>query len=195
MSAAVSATASTGATEARDRDARAADVGTWLFLASLVMFYGALFSGYILLRAGSTTWHTPWLTAGARLTLFPIFQTFALVVAVGSLWRWRAAASTKPRLAIWSVLASIIFILEWVRAAGTLASIGHGPATSVGAASWFVLTGAVAVGVMGGGLVEAGIAWQYRGATAPPHRLRLLQRYWMVMLAFWLTVVVGFYLV
>ena len=37
-----------------DRPDRAASAGMWLFIASIVMFYGALFSGYVLLRAGST---------------------------------------------------------------------------------------------------------------------------------------------
>ncbi len=33
-----------------------AKVGIWLFLASEVMLFGALFSSYILLRVGSTNW-------------------------------------------------------------------------------------------------------------------------------------------
>src|SRR2546423_11216200 len=33
-----------------------AKVGIWLFLASEVMLFGALFSAYILLRVGSTNW-------------------------------------------------------------------------------------------------------------------------------------------
>ncbi len=34
-----------------------AKVGIWLFLASEVMLFGALFSSYILLRVGATGWH------------------------------------------------------------------------------------------------------------------------------------------
>src|SRR5512142_3091689 len=33
-----------------------AKVGIWLFLASEVMLFGALFSSYILLRVGATAW-------------------------------------------------------------------------------------------------------------------------------------------
>jgi len=199
-------TAHTGATAVSDRDLRAADVGTWLFLASLVMFYGALFSGYVLLRAGSTTWDTPWLTVTASWRIFPfaLSQTIWLAgvgAGVGaSVWRWRVGyprGSGPQRAIFWwlPVLAAVTFTADWVNLAWTLAAAGRGPASGVGAASWFVLTGAVAVGVIAGGLVAAGTAWRYRGATPPPHRLRLLQRYWMVLLAFWLTIVVGFYLV
>ena len=33
-----------------------AKLGIWLFLASEVMLFGALFSSYVLLRVGATTW-------------------------------------------------------------------------------------------------------------------------------------------
>lgn len=185
-----------------DRDARAADVGTWLFLASLVMFYGALFSGYVLLRAGSTAWDTPWLTVTApwRIVPFAWSQTIWLAAVGASVWRWRVGSprDSGRQRAIFSwlpALASVTFTADWVNMARALTAGGHGAATSVGAACWLVLTGTVAVGVIGGGMVAAGTAWRYRGATPPPHRLRLQQRYWMVILAFWLSIVTGFYLV
>ena len=34
-----------------------AKIGVWLFLASEVMLFGALFSSYILLRMGASTWY------------------------------------------------------------------------------------------------------------------------------------------
>ena len=184
-----------------DHQLRAADVGMWLFLASLVMFFGALFSGYVLLRAGSAAWDTPWLSVAApwRVFPFPLSQTLWLAGAGASVWRWRVGyprgSGQQQVIFRWlPVFAALTFTADWANMATTLTGSGHGPATSVGAASWFVLTGVVAVGVMAGGLVAAGTAWRSRGA-APRHRLHLLQRYWMVLLAFWLTVVVGFYLV
>jgi len=185
-----------------DRDERAADVGTWLFLASLVMFYGALFSGYVLLRAGNTAWDTPWLSVTAPWRIFPFAwsQTIWLAGVGASVWRWRVGhprGSGRQRAIVWwlPVLGSVTFTADWVNMARALTAAGHGAATSVSAACWFVLTGTVAVGVIGGGLVAAGTAWRYRGATPPPHRLRLQQRYWMVILVFWLSIVTGFYLV
>ena len=196
------AAAARSALAVADRDARAADVGTWLFLASLVMFYGALFSGYVLLRAGSTAWDTPWLTFTAPWRVFPfaLSQTIWLAGVGASVWRWRVGyprgSGQQRAIFRWlPVLASFTFTADWVNMARALTAAGHGAATSVGAACWFVLTGTVAVGVIGGGMVAAGTAWRYRGATPPPHRLRLQQRYWMVILAFWLSIVTGFYLV
>ena len=182
-----------------DRHLRAADVGMWLFLASLVMFFGALFSGYVLLRAGSATWDTPWLSVAApwRVFPFPLSQALWLAGAGASVWRWRVGyprGSGRQRAIFWwlPVLAALTFTADWANMATTLTGSGHGPATSVGAASWFVLTGVVAVGVIAGGLVAAATAWRH-GAAAPRHRLRLQQRYWTVLLAFWLSLVAGFY--
>ena len=196
----MSATAAAPAVAATDRGQRAADVGTGLFLASLVMFFGALFSGYVLLRAGSNAWDTPWLTVTAPWRIFPfaLSQTLWLGGVGASVWRWRVGyprgSGQQRAIFRWlPMLAAITFTADWANMARALAAAGHGPASSVGAASWFVLTGAVAVGVAGGGLVTAGTVWWYRGATPPPHQLRLQQRYWMVLLAFWLSIVVGCY--
>src|SRR5215210_6004672 len=43
-------------TPRRDTGLYNAKVGIWLFLASEVMLFGALFSSYILLRVGSDSW-------------------------------------------------------------------------------------------------------------------------------------------
>ena len=117
-----------------DRDVRAADVGTWLFLASLVMFYGALFSGYVLLRAGSTTWDTPWLTVTApwRVFPFPLSQTIWLAGAGAAVWRWRVGyprGSGQQRAIFWwlPLLATFMFTADWVNMAGALTAAGHGP--------------------------------------------------------------------
>ncbi|MEP7118745.1 MAG: hypothetical protein ABI880_14245 [Acidobacteriota bacterium] len=184
-----------------DRDARAADLGMWLFVASLVMFFGALFSGYVLLRAGSSAWDAPWLTVSApwRIFPFPFSQTIWLAGAGASVWRWRVGSprgSGQQRAIFWwlPVLASVTFAADWANTARELMAAGRGPASGVGAASWFVLTGAVAMGVLGGGLVVASTAWRYRGDTPSPQLLRLLERYWWLMLAFWTTIVVGMYL-
>ena len=45
-----------GAGMSAHAEARAASLGMWLFLASEAMFFGALFSGYVLLRTGSEHW-------------------------------------------------------------------------------------------------------------------------------------------
>lgn len=195
-------TTTVAALTAHDRNARAADVGMWLFLASLVMFYGGLFSGYVLLRAGSETWATPWLAVTAPWRVFPfaLSQTLWLAGVGASVWRWRVGypRGSRQQQAIFRwlpMVAAATFTADWVNMATAVAAAGYGPASSVSAASWFVLTGAVAVGVVAGALVVAGTAWRYRGVIPPPQPLLLQQRYWLLLLVFWLSIVIGLYLV
>src|SRR3989442_15637283 len=62
-----------------------AKVGIWLFLASEVMLFGALFSSYILLRVGAApgTWPHGWLNVplGTANTLVLITSSITTVLA------------------------------------------------------------------------------------------------------------------
>src|SRR4026209_2539788 len=66
-----------------------AKVGIWLFLASEVMLFGALFSSYILLRVGPTegTWTSGWLNIpiGTVNTVVLITSSITVVMAWASL--------------------------------------------------------------------------------------------------------------
>src|SRR5215831_16795359 len=66
-----------------------AKVGIWLFLASEVMLFGALFSSYILLRVGQPEGHWPlgWLNVplGTANTLVLITSSITTVMAWASL--------------------------------------------------------------------------------------------------------------
>src|SRR5436189_1207682 len=66
-----------------------AKVGIWLFLASEVMLFGALFSSYILLRVGSEPgfWPHDWLNipVGTANTLVLITSSITTVMAWASL--------------------------------------------------------------------------------------------------------------
>jgi len=64
-----------------------AKIGIWLFLASEVMLFGALFSSYILLRVGATEWPYGWLNVplGTANTLVLITSSITTVMAWASL--------------------------------------------------------------------------------------------------------------
>src|SRR5262252_9164660 len=66
-----------------------AKVGIWLFLASEVMLFGALFSAYILLRVGAPEGHWPlgWLNVplGTANTIVLITSSITTVMAWASL--------------------------------------------------------------------------------------------------------------
>jgi cytochrome c oxidase subunit 3 len=71
----------------RDTGLYNAKVGIWLFLASEVMLFGALFSSYILLRVGSVEWPYGWLNVplGTANTLVLITSSITTVMAWASL--------------------------------------------------------------------------------------------------------------
>ena len=71
----------------RDTGLYNAKVGIWLFLASEVMLFGALFSAYILLRVGSIEWPYGWLNIplGTANTLVLITSSITTVMAWASL--------------------------------------------------------------------------------------------------------------
>jgi heme/copper-type cytochrome/quinol oxidase subunit 3 len=181
------------------RDARAADIGVWLFLASVVMFYGALFSGYVLLRAGSATWETPW-RAGAAGP-WPAVVDHALrtawlgfaVVQSRRVSRIGTGVPGSPRFAWLVVAAGAMFVWRCAVVARGLAAAGHTPASSVPLACWFVLTGAVAVLVAGGAIAAAWIALEAAPPTQRARRGTLLARYWLVVLGIWFVTVLGLY--
>src|SRR5437016_12817283 len=64
-------------------------LGIWLFLASEVMLFGALFSSYILLRVGADTWPHGWQELNVPLatlnTLILITSSVTMVMSWASL--------------------------------------------------------------------------------------------------------------
>jgi len=60
-----------------------AKVGIWLFLASEVMLFGGLFSGYVLLRVGADQWPHGWLnvTLGTANTIILALSAITTLLA------------------------------------------------------------------------------------------------------------------
>src|SRR5690242_4801492 len=66
-----------------------AKLGIWLFLASEVMLFGALFSSYVLLRFGATSWPTG-TEEGLSIPL-ATFNTLVLIISsVTMVMSWAA---------------------------------------------------------------------------------------------------------
>lgn len=183
-----------------ERQDRAASAGMWLFMASVVMFYGALFSGYVLLRAGSTAWEMPWRTGPA--SEWPIavdhwFRTMWLGFAVMQSRRLAGAGvvvAGRRRFSWLVALAGAAFVWRCLYIAGWMASQGYVPATSVALACWYALTLAIALLVGGGTVAAAWVAIEHVSPLQRARRGALLQRYWLLMLALWVTTVMGLYL-
>src|ERR1039458_2974832 len=80
-------------TERPDTGLYNAKLGVWLFLASEVMLFGALFSTYVLLRTGADTWEN-----GAQIGLsIPLATINTLVLIVSSVTMVMSWASLKMK--------------------------------------------------------------------------------------------------
>ena len=128
-------------------------LGIWLFLASEVMLFGALFSTYILLRVGSLDWPHGELsvTLGTINTIILISSSVTMVMAWASLkmnnWgRHRLYLSA-------TLLLSLVFLInKYFEYAEHLAK-NEGPWHSTFHAIYFTLTGLHGLHIIGGMVV------------------------------------------
>ena len=133
-------------------------IGIWLFLASEVMLFGALFAGYIILRVGSEVW-----PSGAEFglsvplafvnTLVLISSSVTMVMAWASLMR-KDEAKYKLYMGL-TVLGGVGFMV--IKAIEYNAKFHHGyfPSTHNFLAIYFTLTGLHALHVVAGMVVNA----------------------------------------
>jgi len=133
-----------------------AKFGIWLFLASEVMLFGALFSTYVLLRIGSTDW-----PVGSHVLNVPIgtFNTIVLIASsVTMVLSWASLKDNnfgkfKLYLGL-TILLALLFL--GVKGFEYQAKFAHHkfPATSTYLAIYFTLTGLHALHIIGGVIVN-----------------------------------------
>ncbi len=132
-------------------------IGIWLFLASEVMLFGALFASYILLRVGAETWpfgadvlNVPLATAN---TVVLISSSVTMVMAWASLMRKDFG---KFRLYMGSTVALglVFLVIKYIEYSS---KFEHHllPSSSTFLAIYFTLTGLHALHVFGGMVVNA----------------------------------------
>jgi len=134
-----------------------AKLGIWLFLASEVMLFGALFSSYVLLRVGAVSWphgyehlNIPLATVN---TIVLITSSVTMVMAwaslaTGSLRRFRVYMGSTVALAL-------VFLV--IKGFEYAAKFEHGlyPSESTFMAIYFTLTGLHALHIVGGIIVNS----------------------------------------
>jgi heme/copper-type cytochrome/quinol oxidase subunit 3 len=130
-------------------------LGIWLFLASEVMLFGALFSTYILLRVGAAEWPHGELSVllGTINTIILIGSSVTMVMAWASL-KMNNWARHRFFLALTFVLALIFLVNKYFEYAEHL-SKGEGPAHSTFFAIYFTLTGLHGLHIICGMIVMA----------------------------------------
>ena len=133
-----------------------AKLGIWLFLASEVMLFGALFSSYILLRVGATEW-----PQGADILSVPLatFNTVVLITSsITMVMSWAALQMNdfkKYRLYMGATFAAgVIFLIVKTIEYSDKFSHGLFPSNNTFLAIYFCLTGLHGLHVIGGMIVN-----------------------------------------
>jgi len=132
-------------------------LGIWLFLASEVMLFGALFSSYILLRVGAPEW-----PQGSSILNVPLatLNTFVLIgSSVTMVMAWSSLAMKdftkyKIYMGITILCAFGFLIIKYIEYS---TKIHHHlyPSTSTFMAIYFTLTGLHGLHVIGGLIVNS----------------------------------------
>jgi len=127
--------------------------GIWLFLASEVMLFGALFSTYIILRQGSVEWPhgelNIWL--GMINTFILIASSVTMVLSWANL-KMGNFSRGRMFLLITFILAGVFLVNKYFEYADHLGR-GEGPWHSTFLAIYFTLTGLHGLHIIGGMVV------------------------------------------
>ena len=149
-------------TEARpDTGLFNAKLGIWLFLASEVMLFGALFSSYVLLRTGAAVWphgRTQGLSVPLATvnTMVLIGSSVTMVLSWASL-KLKDFAKYRLYMAL-TILCGLTFMVIKGFEYSAKFEHHHFPSTSTFFAVYFTLTGLHGLHVLGGMIVN-GYFW------------------------------------
>jgi heme/copper-type cytochrome/quinol oxidase subunit 3 len=125
-------------------------LGIWLFLASEVMLFGALFSTYILLRVGAVEWPHGELSIklGAINTVILICSSVTMVVAWAKL-KMNDFVKGRIYVLVTVALAAVFLVNKYFEYAEHLEK-GEGPWKSTFFAIYYTLTGLHGLHIVGG---------------------------------------------
>ena len=178
-----------------------AKLGIWLFLASEVMLFGGLFSGYVLLRTGAADWPSGWERLGVPLAAFNTVILIASSVSmalsrralkIGQLAKGRGWMVATAGLAAVFLAVKIYEYREHLHA-------GDVPARDNFFATYYTLTGMHALHVLGGIVVMAylagpGAAMWTRQRQRYANRVETVALYWYFVDLVWLVLFPALYL-
>ena len=130
-----------------------AKLGIWLFLASEVMLFGALFSSYILLRTGNPDWHQEELD----VVLATINTLFLITSSVTVVFAWMALRLNdfaKFKLYLWltMALAGAFLVVKYFEYSAEFEHHLY-PSANNFMAIYFTMTGLHGIHILGGMVV------------------------------------------
>ncbi|MFA5910944.1 MAG: cbb3-type cytochrome c oxidase subunit I [Vicinamibacterales bacterium] len=160
-------------------------LGMGLFLSSEAMFFGSLFSAYVMLRTGSTSWPEPF-------SLFPWLETALLIGASASFGDTRIRLISSNALGLAFVAVKLLNDVVMIRK-------GLLPSASLQLACWFTLGAVHAVHVFAGAMFTgwlAGPAFRIKADDRArwTARIEATRRYWIFVDLVWLALVGSFYI-
>jgi cytochrome c oxidase subunit 3 len=169
-------------------------MGIWLFLASEVMLFGALFSAYALLRVSAVSWPNGRDILSLR---FGATNTLTLLAMTTIVWPRRGATVAKARVGF-LIATFLAFSFLLVKSFEWSDEIGRSmlPSKSTFLAMYFTLTGLHALHVIAG--IVANL-WMVMGArrvgdAMTMGRVRALALYWAFVDVVWIIIFVLMYL-
>jgi heme/copper-type cytochrome/quinol oxidase subunit 3 len=180
-------------------------LGIWLFLASEVMLFGALFSSYVLIRTGAPHW-PPEGGLSSEILNVPLGTFNTAVLITSSITMVLAWASCKmgslPRFKMWmgaTVFLALVFLVVKYFEYSDKFHHDHYPSHDNFFAVYFVLTGLHGLHIVGGIIVNTFLLtagskmWQ----TDPEHftnRVENAGLYWHFVDLVWIFLFPSLYL-
>ena len=144
--------------ERKDTGLYNSKLGIWLFLASEIMLFGALFSTYIILRTGDPFWMLHVKEAHLNIPLATLNTAVLILSSVTFVMSWvslklKDLSKFKFYMGI-TLLCSIIFLI--IKYFEYTAKFDHGlyPSTNNFLAVYFTITGLHALHIIGGIVVN-----------------------------------------
>ena len=178
-----------------------AKFGIWLFLASEVMLFGALFSSYILLRSSAPTWPRGWEFLSVQMATLNTFILIASSVTVVLAWSYlRLGDLKKGRIFIALTLLCALGFLVVKGFEYTHEFHEHRlPSTNNFMAIYFTLTGLHGLHVIGGMVVFAyflfrGHKMWFTERERYTNRIEVVGLYWHFVDLVWIFLFPSLYL-
>ena len=180
-------------------------LGIWLFLASEVMLFGALFSSYVLIRTGAPHW-PPEGGLSSEILNVPLGTFNTAVLITSSITMVLAWASCKmgslPRFKLWmgaTVFLAVVFLVVKYFEYSDKFHHDHFPSHDNFFAVYFVLTGLHGLHIVGGIIVNTFLlTWGSRmWKTDPEHftnRVENAGLYWHFVDLVWIFLFPSLYL-
>lgn len=177
-------------------------LGMWLFLASEVMLFGALFSSYALLRSGAMSWPDQSTIVNVPLasinTLVLVASSIVILRSASAIRAGRAAAFRRL-MAVTAALGVVFLAIKFVEYRGELAE-GLRPSTSNFLGLYFVMTSLHAFHVACGVAVNLflcgpGTAMLRRDPARFTGRVEAAALYWNFIDVIWILMFITLYLI